>query len=329
MAQTLKQMARKISIMGYEGSDLVDITGPYEVFATASALAEEAGRPRPYVIELLSCSDGFLMTDAGLKLCADRTLDQFDGADTILVAGGVGKFAAMSDDAVSSFLRTWFPKVRRIGSICTGAFLLAAAGILDQRRAVTHWRWCDRLVELYPSIRLDRDAIFVRDGDVYTTAGVTAGIDLALAMVEADCGRDLAMAVAREMVVFAKRPGGQAQFSAQLSSQIADRSPIRAVQEWVANHADAQITVEALADRAGMSPRNFARVFKAQTGETPRRYVEKVRLERARMLLEETALPLDRIASSTGFASAEVLRRTFQRQFGVSPGAYADRFGGV
>ena len=211
--------------------------------------------------------------------------------------------------------------------MCTGAFLLAEVGILDGRKAVTHWRWCDKLQEMYPAIKMEADAIFIDDGHVFTTAGVTAGIDLSLALVEADCGRELAMAVAREMVVFVKRPGGQAQFSAQLSTQMADRMPIRTVQSWIASNLDAPITVEQMAERAGMSVRNFSRVFKSETGETPRQYVERVRIERARVLLEETRVPLERIAHVAGFASTEVLRRTFQRHFGTPPAEYARRFG--
>lgn len=205
--------------------------------------------------------------------------------------------------------------------------MLAEAGILDGRRAVTHWRWCDRLKEKYPKIRLESDAIFVQDDNIFTSAGVTAGIDLALALVEQDCGRELAMAVAREMVVFVKRPGGQAQFSTQLSTQLANRTPIRSVKNWLATNLNTHMSVDDMAEKAGMSPRNFARVFKAETGLTPRQYLEKIRIERARILLEESRMPFQRVAQAAGFASPEVFRRTFHRHFGVPPAQYAERFG--
>lgn len=317
----------RISIVGYHGADLVDITGPFEVFATASSLAGEYGRPMPYTVELLSPDGGRIKTDSGLWLSADCSFDNFDGADTILIAGGVGKFGAISDNQTSAFLRAWSQHVRRIGSVCTGAFLLANAGLLNGRRAATHWRWCDKFEQMFPNTRVDRDAIFVEDGNVYTTAGVTAGIDLALALVEADFGRDLAMAVAREMVVFAKRPGGQSQFSVQLASQLSDRRPIQAIQTWISGNCEAELSVESLAARAGMSARNFSRVFKSEVGMTPRKYVESVRLERVRLLLEEGNLSLERIAFASGFSSTEVLRRNFQKRFGVAPADYAKRFG--
>jgi transcriptional regulator GlxA family with amidase domain len=213
-----------------------------------------------------------------------------------------------------------------VASVCSGAFILAAAGLLDGRRATTHWSGCDLLARLFPAVTVERDPIFVRDGNVWTSAGITAGIDLALALVEADHGRELALDVSRWLVMFVQRPGGQSQFSAQLAAQVAERDPLRDLQAWIGEHPDAELTVEALADRVAMSPRHFARVFREEVGETPARYVEAVRVEAARRLLERTGRSVDDVASACGFGTAETLQRAFRRRLGVSPGAYRRHF---
>jgi transcriptional regulator GlxA family with amidase domain len=210
--------------------------------------------------------------------------------------------------------------------VCTGAFLLARAGLLDGRRVTTHWNACAALARHYPSLKVEPDPIFVRDGNVYTSAGVTAGIDLALALVEEDLGREVALAVARDLVLFIRRPGGQAQFSAGLAGQAATRPGVRELQAWIADHLDGDLSVPALAERAFMSPRNFARVFSREVGVTPAAYVESLRLERARTLLETSELQLDEIALRCGFGTVETLRRVFGRRLGVNPNAYRSRF---
>ena len=210
--------------------------------------------------------------------------------------------------------------------MCSGAFLLAEAGLLDGRRATTHWDACAALAARYPSVRVEPDPIFVRDGRVYTSAGVTAGMDLALALVEEDCGRELALAVARRLVFFLKRPGGQSQFSAQLSAQIAEREQLRDLQSWIVEYPEADLSVEALARRVAMSPRNFARVFAREAGITPARFVERVRVEAARRRLVESTSNVDSVAEACGFGSAETLRRAFLRSVHVSPAAYRNRF---
>jgi transcriptional regulator GlxA family with amidase domain len=218
------------------------------------------------------------------------------------------------------------PRVRRLGSVCSGAFLLAEAGLLDGRRATTHWGWCKVLAERHPAVRVDPDPIFVRDGNVYTSAGVTAGMDLALALVEEDHGRALALQVARQLVLFLRRPGGQSQFSAQLAVQSADREPLRDLQAWIAEHPGLDLSVPSLARRVAMSPRNFARVFARELGTTPARFVERVRVEAARRRLEESAHGVDMVAAECGFGTAESMRRAFLRTLHVPPSAYRSRF---
>ena len=217
-------------------------------------------------------------------------------------------------------------RVRRLGSVCSGAFVLAEAGLLDGRRATTHWSVCDALAQRYPRVRVDPDPIFIRDGRIYTSAGVTAGMDLALALVEEDHGREIALHVARELVLFLRRPGGQSQFSAQLALQTTDHQPLRELQAWIAEHPSADLSVATLAARVAMSPRNFARVFVRELGLTPARFVEQIRVEAARRRLEESAHGVDLIASECGFGSAESMRRSFVRTLRVPPSAYRSRF---
>jgi transcriptional regulator GlxA family with amidase domain len=246
--------------------------------------------------------------------------------DTLVVAGGQGVREAAHDERLISWLRLAARRSRRVASVCTGAFLLARAGLLDGRRATTHWDACGALARRYPAIDVDPDPIFVRDGHVYTSAGVTAGIDLALALVEEDLGPRASLTVARDLVLFVRRPGGQAQFSTGLAGQAADRPGIRELQEWIADRLHDDLSVPVLAERCFMSPRNFARVFAREVGTTPALYVESLRLERARMLLETTELQLDEISRRCGLRSVETLRRVFARRLGASPGDYRARF---
>ena len=235
---------------------------------------------------------------------------------------------AEADEFLSSWLRLTARRSRRVGSVCTGAFLLARAGLLDGRRATTHWAACQALQRGYPSVEVEPDPIFVRDGNVYTSAGVTAGIDLTLALVEEDLGPCAALDVARELVLFIRRPGGQAQFSAGLAGQSAERPSLRSLQAWIADHLQADLSVAALAERSFMSVRNFARAFAGEVGVTPAAYVEALRLERARTLLETTDAQLEEIAGLCGFGTVETLRRTFGRRLSVNPSDYRSRFSG-
>ena len=283
-------------------------------------------RSKPgYGVELVTPGGGSIRCSSGLTVGA-APLPAPAPLDTLLVVGGDDMPAQGRDPALRDWLLATSALARRTVSVCTGAFVLAAAGLLDGRRATTHWTMCEELARRHPEIEVEPDSIFVRDGPVGTSAGVTAGIDLALALVEEDLGPDLALAVARAMVVFLKRPGGQSQFSAQLAGQLANRPPLRELQTWIAEHLDEDLSVPALARRAYMSERNFGRAFRRETGLTPAAYVEALRVERARTALQESAAPTEAIARVCGFGSAEVMRRAFQRRLGVAPTVYRERF---
>ncbi len=237
-----------------------------------------------------------------------------------------GEGSRRADPELVAWLRAHGRRANRLVSVCTGAFLLAEAGLLNGRRVTTHWSYCRALAAKYPGISVDPDPIFVRDGNVATSAGVTAGIDLALALVEDDLGRQAALDIARHLVVFLRRPGNQAQFSAQLAGQLANREPLRDVQRWIADHPAADLSVETLASQASLSPRQFARAFAAEVGMPPGRYVDRVRLETARRRLEDTAEGVEQTARSCGYGTPEAMRRAFIRALGVSPGEYRRRF---
>jgi transcriptional regulator GlxA family with amidase domain len=304
------------------------VTGPFEVFATANRYTQDAqGAPAPaYTVEVLAAQPGPVAMHSGLQLVANRSYGSVRGPlDTLIVAGGNARRAA-HDARLLRWLIRLEPRVRRLASVCTGAFILAAAGILDGRTVTTHWASTTALARRYPRTSVDADALFVRDGHVYTSAGVTAGMDLALALVEEDLGRSVALKVARQLVLFLKRPGGQSQFSTHLAAQMIDQGPLRDVPEWILANLDSDLSVEALASHAGMSPRNFARVFGQRTGVTPAKFVERARVERARHRLEDSDLPIDVIAADCGFGSAERMRRTFHRHLQVVPNDYRKRF---
>jgi transcriptional regulator GlxA family with amidase domain len=326
-------MARRVLLVGFPDVQLLDVTGPLEVFSQASReLRRRRRRPArdpAYRVELAARARGPLRSSAGLELVAQRSLSELRGPlDTLLVAGGRGVEAALGDHALLRRLRSLAGRARRVGSVCTGAFLLAEAGLLEGCRVTTHWAACADLQARHPSLEVDPDPIFVRDGRTWTSAGVTAGMDLALALIEEDFGRDVALMVARRMVLFLKRPGGQSQFSARLAAQHTAREPLAAVQEWIEDNPGENLGVEALARRAGMSPRNFARVFARDAGTTPARFVERARVEAARRLLEEGSAGVDAIAAQCGFGSPETLRRSFLRTLRVGPAEYRQRFRG-
>ncbi len=315
--------ARRVLVLAVEGAQALDILGPVEVLDTASALAPTA----PYRIEVVAPGDGGpVRMSNGLALYANALPTPPPRHDTLLIAGGPGARRAVRDDEIVAWVAAASGRARRTTAVCTGAFLLAQAGVLSGRRATTHWRYCAALDGRYGDVAVDSDAVYVRDGDVWTSAGVTAGIDLALALVEEDLGQAVALEVARELVVFLKRPGGQSQFSRALAAQEATRPALRDLQSWIAGHLDADLSVAALAARAGFPERSFSRAFQREIGQTPAAYVETLRIEQARMLLEDGAQSLVAVAASTGFSSQEVLRRAFHRQVGVSPAAYRERF---
>ncbi|MEP9379356.1 GlxA family transcriptional regulator [Aquabacter sp. CN5-332] len=312
----------RIVILAPPGVQSLDVVGPAEVFWEA---ARRLGDPSAYEVQVMATTDEPVRGTGGLRFLADRTIhDPDEPIDTLLV-GGDPSFQVI-DPAVMDWLRRRAPGVRRYGSVCTGVFLLAAAGLLDGKRVTTHWECAGQLKAEYPHLAIDTDQIFIRDGALVTTAGVTAGMDLALALVEEDYGRDLALIVARYMVMFLKRPGGQSQFSAHLVAQMSGKSPIQQVQEFVLGHLAEPLTVDALASRAGMSTRNFSRVFRREMGMTPADFVDAARLDHARRMLQDTTMPAQRIAALCGFGNVDAMRRTFVRNLGVSPVDYRRRF---
>lgn len=313
---------RRILIPVFPGLQALDATGPAEVFSIATRLG--VGE---YEIELAAADRAPVRTSSGIEIQPQRSLTPIRGAlDTLIVPGGQGTRRAVEALELIRFIAHSARRARRVASVCTGAFLLAEAGLLDGRRATTHWSACGALRRRYPQVRVEEDPIFIREDEVWTSAGVTAGMDLALAMLEDDAGNDAALAVARQLVVFVRRPGGQSQFSNQLSARTADRDPLREVQSLIAENLDADLGVEHLAEHAHMSPRNFARAFKREIGITPAAYVERARVERAQQLLQSPGATLQRVALECGFGSEDRMRRAFQRRVGVGPAAYRDRF---
>jgi transcriptional regulator GlxA family with amidase domain len=312
----------RVVIVGFAGVQALDVTGPAEVFSAAARLGHA-----PYEVTLAAPQAQPIATSSGFDFVPGSSLDAVvEPIDTLIVAGGMGVAAALEDEALIGWLKETAPNARRTASVCNGAFLLAQAGLLDGRRATTHWAACDELARRHPNVEVDPDPIFVRDGRVATSAGVTAGIDLALSLVEEDAGADAALDVARWLVLFLQRPGGQAQFSAGLSRPPAERAPLRDLQAWLPDNLGADLSVEALARRAFMSPRNFARTFRREVGVTPAVYVAELRLERARLELESGALAVEEIARRCGFGTVETMRRAFRRRLAVSPSEYRRRF---
>ncbi len=318
-------MARFVEVLAFPKVQLLDVTGPLQVFASANDLAAEAGGSPPYVLRVVAQGGRSVTASAGLGLSADPLPPIDSPLDTLLVAGGQGVEAAAADPLLLDWVRQRARKARRVASVCTGAFLLAASGVLDGRRAASHWSVCTELARRFPAVLVEPDPIFVRDGPVWTSAGVTAGIDLALALVEEDLGRTAALAVARYLVVFLKRPGGQAQFSTALSLQAAE-DKFGALHNWIEEHLAGDISLPVLAAQAGMSERSFSRHYLEATGLTPGRAVERLRVEAARRLLSETSLPIKRISQRCGFGSEETMRRSFMRLLAVTPQVYRARF---
>jgi transcriptional regulator GlxA family with amidase domain len=322
-AQDGRMPVRRVVVVAYTGVQALDVVGPVEVFAAANRITGAAH----YAVEVAAPDAGRVDSMSGLGLFADRRLGSLRGRlDTVVVAGGDGTVHALRDRSLIETIHRLADRSQRVTSVCSGAFLLAEAGLLDGRRATTHWSVCDALARLYPAVEVDPEPIYVRDGNTYTSAGVTAGMDLALALVEDDLGRDVALAVARRLVLFLRRPGNQAQFSAQLAAQLAQRDDVREIQRWITEHADADLTVNALATRAQMSERSFARWFAQEVGVTPGRYVEQTRVEAARRMLEESDLAIANVARACGFGTAETMRRSFLRALRIGPTEYRRRF---
>lgn len=318
---------RKVVMVGFEGVQILDLAGPADVFDAASRVV---GGPDGYALTVATPAGKGVRTSCGVRVDADLDVAAAGraGADTLLVAGGVSMEASLDDRSLIDALRRISTGARRTSSVCSGAFLLAEAGLLDGRRATTHWAGCEELALRYPQVKVEADRIFVRDGEVITSAGVTAGIDLALALVEEDHGSDVARTVARWLVVFLQRQGGQSQFSQRLEAPLPPESLLRPILDAIVAEPTGDHTVPALAERASLSTRQLTRIFIKQARTTPGRFVERVRVDAARNQLESGAAPLDAVAANCGFSSGETMRRAFHRILGIGPGEYRQRFGG-
>jgi transcriptional regulator GlxA family with amidase domain len=321
---------RRVLLIAGPGTEILDLVGPFQVFTRAAEMfSRQNPRSLPiYSVEVITTSPRTsVVTNCGLRIAAHKTFRRVRGEiDTLLITGG----SAIENDEIGIEVVQWIKKVaegiRRIGSICTGALLLARAGLLDGRKVTTHWRWCELLARKCPQADVDPNPIFIRDGNMYTSAGVTAGMDLALALVEEDHGSRLALQVARNLVLYLRRPGGQSQFSAALSMQLTDRKPLRELESWVLDNLTKPLNVPVLAERVAMSPRNFARVFTKEMKTTPAKFVERLRVEAARRRLEESRNSLETIAGECGFGNVNSMRNVFQRALSVAPGHYRRHF---
>jgi transcriptional regulator GlxA family with amidase domain len=314
--------------MAYPGLQPLDAVGPFEVFAGATRVAEASGRSAGYRPVLVSRDGGPVPSESGLTLWTEPWSEWSGPIDTLVVAGGFGVDSARHDASLVDWVRAAAGRSRRVATVCSGTFLAAEAGLLEGRRVTTHWARAKQLARDFPGLEVDADPIYVRDGKYWSSAGVTAGIDLALALVRDDLGPEVAQTVARWLVMFFHRPGGQTQFATPVWVPRADRPTVRAVQDLIESDPGADHRLPVLAESAAMSVRHFARVFTEEVGLTPARYVEKVRVEAARRQLEETDDTLPLVATACGFGSEETLRRAFHRQLGVPPDAYRHRFGG-
>ncbi len=333
----MSQPPRLVVFVLYPGFVGLDLAGPLDVFSCATRLAERQGRPAPYRCRFVAQAAGPVTASSGLPVLAESLSDIFgnDASEahalaphTLVTPGGVTPGREGDDPDLCTLVAGLAARSRRVVSVCTGALLLAACGLLDGRRATTHWQACARLAAAYPAVRVEPDAIFVRDGSVVTSAGVTAGIDLALHLVEEDLGPATAMEVARLLVVYRRRVGNQSQFSAPLRAQTRAGARFGPLHAWMETRLGEELGVERLADQAHMSPRHFARVFPQETGMSPARYVEQLRLDRARELLESGEAHMQTVAVAAGFGSEERLRRAFQRRMGVTPSQYLEHFSG-
>lgn len=316
-----------IGMVAPRGSQALDIVGPIDAFSQASQAPNTRVR---YDITLVGTAPGPIVASSGVRLLPDRLIDDaMEPFDTLLVAGSPNFEEGSQDQALSAWLTFMAPRTRRVGSICNGAFILGAAGLLAGRRATTHWQFASELAERHPDVRVEPDQIFVRDGNIFSSAGVTAGIDLSLALIEQDCGPTVSLAVARALVVFLRRPGGQSQFSVHLRAQLTTTSQLADVSNYIIANLSEDLSIARLARHAAMSERSLARLFQDELRTTPARFVEVARIEAARSLLEASALNIQQITHHCGFGSTGTMRRAFLRHLSTSPGDYRLRFRGV
>lgn len=323
-------MSSTVDIIIYPGFKAIEAVGAINVFDYANTRLRQLNRPAFYDLRLVAAQSGAVRSDTLILLQPDKVLSRLAIPDVAVVVGARDILGALaSATPVVEWCRECGNRAKKVVGLCSGSFFLAEAGLLRGMRAATHWSVAELMQQRFPDIQVDADAIFVKEGNVWTSAGVTAVFDLMLAMVEDDLGRDIALAVARDLVVYLKRPGGQSQFSSHLQSQMTSNPTVRQIQAYINDSPNADLSISALAARAAMSLRNFSRVFQREVGESPSDYVEQCRIRTARRLLEETDLPLKRLAVQCGFSSEVTLRRAFQRRLGISPGAYRERFAGT
>ena len=316
-------MTRLVAILALPGVQLLDVAGPLDVFAQANL---ESGSSS-YLCRVIGLKSGPVQSSSGARLYADGVVnEQPERYDTVLVAGAPHISNLKPDPITQAWIRGAAKRARRFGSVCTGAFVLAHSGLLDGRRVTTHWACAPALAQAYPNVQVEEDAMYIRDGKLRTSAGVTAGLDLALALVEEDLGRDIARQVASQLVMYFKRPGGQLQFSRHGQSSVGGRSVLQETQRWAMANLSSPLSVDALAAHAGMSPRHFARLFSTEIGETPAVWVERARISAARLLLEEQGDVPKQVATKVGFASTDTLRRAFMKHVGITPAEYRKRF---
>ena len=318
--------SRRIGIIGYEGVQGLDLVGPLDAFSAANGIAS---RPTvPYETVLIGVREGAFRAESGVQFLANATLENVPSLDTVIIPGGRGiRLDADVHTPIIAWLRKNAHRVRRVCSICTGIYALAESGLLDGRRATTHWRFAGEAATRWPNVRIEADAIFTKDAPYYTSAGITAGIDLSLSLIEEDLGNSLALAVARELVVYLKRSGGQLQYSDPLRGQTRAGEEFSDVVAWMLDNLGGDLSVETLADRTHLSTRHFNRKFKAVFGETPADFVEALRLDEARWLLSNDELTIENLAKAVGYSGGDVFRRAFERRFGVVPSDYRERFG--
>jgi transcriptional regulator GlxA family with amidase domain len=330
-SENMTRRERRIGIFVYEGVMALDAVGPADVFGLANVMCrhEDPAAGRQYDVHFVAPHSGPISTVTGFRVAADFSIrDATPAFDTLIVPGGYELRAAeaiLALPEVNAWLRRAARHSRRVASICTGAMILAKLGILSGRRATTHWMFCDGLQANFPTVTVEPDSLWIKDGKVYTSAGITAGMDLALALVEEDLGRRFALELARVLVMFLKRPGGQSQFSSELISQLASPDRLEDLVEWIRDHLDRPLTIEQLAQRSKMSARNFQRVFTRQCGMPPAKFIERLRVERARVIIEDTGLSMTEIARKSGFDSEQRMRRSFKRVPGINPADHADR----
>jgi transcriptional regulator GlxA family with amidase domain len=325
------QQHRHIAMLTYPDCMLIDVCGPMDVFNFANHALRILGRIShseiAYTLTIVAEKSGPVKTSSGICIVADKGYEDLDECvDTLLVTGSASVDSAVQDTKMRAWLMHMMPKVRRMGSICSGALVLAESGLLNGRKATTHWLYCDEMAKKYQNIRVEPDKIFVRDGNMYTSGGVTAGIDLVLSLVEEDWGWEIAAGVARAMLIFMRRPGGQSQFSSYVFNEAKTRKDFRDLQAWIVSNPQADLGVEQLAERMAMSPRNFSRLFCQEIGVTPAKFVEGIRMEAARNMMLQTDLPMESVADNCGFSNAEQMRRTFQRILKTSPQEHRSLF---